>query len=73
MFKKKEKRLVGDGCFIIIRETERYIEFLSNSTKQCWIICINQDRTDTVGSVRRNRLLNLLFLLGDATCINGIG
>ena len=46
MFTKKEKRLVGEGCFTIIRETERYIEFLSNSTKHCWIICKNQDGTD---------------------------
>lgn len=46
MFTKKEKRLVGDRCFTIIRETERYIEFLSNSIKQCWIICKNPDGTD---------------------------
>ena len=46
MFTKKEKRLVGEGCFTIIRETERYIEFLSNSTKHCWIICKNPDGTD---------------------------
>lgn len=46
MFTKKEKRLVGDGCFTIIRETERYIEFLSNNTKHCWIICKNQDGTN---------------------------
>ena len=30
MFTKKEKRMIGEGYFIIIRETERYIEFLSN-------------------------------------------
>lgn len=46
MFTKKEKRLVGEGCFTIIRETERYIEFLSNSTKHCWIIYKNLDCTD---------------------------
>lgn len=46
MFTKKEKRLVGEGGFIIIRETEWYIEFLSNSTKHCWIICKNPDGTD---------------------------
>lgn len=46
MFTKEEKRLVGEGCFTIIRETERYIEFLSNSTKHCWIICKNSDSTD---------------------------
>lgn len=46
MFTKKEKRLVGEGCFTIIRETEQYIEFRSNSTKHCWIICKNPDGTD---------------------------
>lgn len=46
MFTKKEKSPVGKGCFTIIRETERYIEFLSNSTKHCWIICKNQDSSD---------------------------
>lgn len=46
MFTKKEKRLVGNGCFTIIRETERYIEFLSNNTKQCWIICKSPDGTN---------------------------
>lgn len=46
MFTKKEKRLVREGRFPIIRETERYIEFLSNSTKHCWIICKNPDGTD---------------------------
>ncbi|MDE6253573.1 MAG: hypothetical protein K2M78_13235 [Lachnospiraceae bacterium] len=46
MFTKKEKRLVGEGYFTIIRERERYIEFLSKSTKHCWIICKNLDSTD---------------------------
>ena len=46
MFTKKEKRLVGEECFTIIRETERYIEFLSNCTKHCWIISKNPDGTD---------------------------
>lgn len=46
MFIKKEKRLVGEECFIIIRETEQYIEFLSNNTKHCWITCKNPDGTD---------------------------
>ncbi len=43
MFTKKEKRMVGEGHFTIIRETERYIEFLSKNTKHCWIICKSQD------------------------------
>ena len=30
MFTKKEKRMIGEGYFTIIRETEWYIEFLSN-------------------------------------------
>lgn len=46
MFTKKEKRLFREGCFTIIKETEQYIEFLSNSTKRCWIICKNLDGTD---------------------------
>ena len=46
MYTKKEKRMIREVCFIVIRETERYIEFLSNSTKHCWIICKNQDSTD---------------------------
>lgn len=46
MFIKKEKKLINEGNFTIIRETERYIEFLSNSTKQCWIICKNSNNTD---------------------------
>lgn len=46
MFTKKEKRVIGEGYFTIIRETERYIEFFSNNTKHCWIICKNPDGTD---------------------------
>ncbi len=46
MFTKKKKRQVGEGYFTIIRETERYIEFLSNNTKHCWIICKSLDGTD---------------------------
>lgn len=46
MFTKKEKGLVGERYFTIIRETERYIEFLSNNTKHCWIICKSLDGTD---------------------------
>lgn len=46
MFTKKEKRLVEEGYFTIITETEWYIEFFSNSTKHCWIICKNQDGTN---------------------------
>jgi hypothetical protein len=46
MFTKKEKRQVGEGYFTIIRETERYIEFLFNNTKHCWIICKSLDGTD---------------------------
>lgn len=46
MFTKKEKRLIWEGYFTIIGETERYIELLSNNTKHCWIICKNPDGTD---------------------------
>ncbi len=46
MFTKKEKRVIGEGYFTIISETEKYIEFLSNSTKHCRIICKNPDVTD---------------------------
>lgn len=46
MFTKKEKKVIGEGYFTIIRETEQYIEFLSNSTKHCWIICKNLNGTD---------------------------
>jgi len=39
MFTKKEKMMmIGEGYFTIISEAERYIEFLSNNTKRCWII-----------------------------------
>lgn len=47
MFTKKEKRLVGEECFTIIRETEQYIEFLSNNTKHYWTTCKNPDGTDS--------------------------
>lgn len=46
MFTKKEKRLIKEGYFTIIRETNRYIEFLSNGTRHCWIICKNLNGTD---------------------------
>lgn len=46
MFTKKEKRQIGERDFTIIRETERYIEFLSNNTKHCWIIYKSPDGTD---------------------------
>jgi len=47
MFTKKEKMMmIGEGYFTIIREAERYIEFLSNNTKRCWIICKNPSGTD---------------------------
>ncbi len=46
MFTKKEKRMIGEGDFTIIGETERYIEFLSNNTKRSWIICKNPGGTD---------------------------
>ncbi|MCM1160743.1 MAG: hypothetical protein NC412_05925 [Roseburia sp.] len=46
MFTKKEKRMIGEGYFTIISETEPYIEFFSNNTKYCWIICKNLDGTD---------------------------
>ncbi len=47
MFTKKEKRLVGEERFTIIRETEHYIEFLSNNTKHYWTTCKNPDGTDS--------------------------
>lgn len=43
MFTNKEKRLIEEGYFTIIRETERYIEFFSNNTKHCWIISKNPE------------------------------
>lgn len=46
MFTKKEKRLIGEGYFTIIRETEWYIEILSKNTKHCWIICKNLNGRD---------------------------
>ncbi len=46
MFTKKEKRLIKERYFTIIRETNRYIEFLSNGTRHCWIICKNLNGTD---------------------------
>ena len=45
MFTKREKKLIREGDFTIIRETDRYIEVLSNSTKHCWIICKNPNGT----------------------------
>ena len=38
MFTIKEKQLLGDGDFTIIREEEKYIEIRSNNTKHQWII-----------------------------------
>jgi hypothetical protein len=46
MFTNKEKKLIGEDYFTIIRETERYIEFLSNNTRHCWIICKNPGGVD---------------------------
>lgn len=38
MFSKKEKRFLKDKYFILIRDEETYIEFMSNNTSHCWII-----------------------------------
>lgn len=46
MFTNKEKRLIGKDYFTVIRETERYIEFLSNNTKHCWIVQKNPGSMD---------------------------
>lgn len=46
MFTKKERRLIEERYFTIIRETNRYIEFLSNGTRHCWIICKNLNGMD---------------------------
>ena len=35
MSTKKEKKLVGEGDFTIIRETVRYIESLSDNSFEC--------------------------------------
>ena len=35
MSTKKEKKLVGEGDFTIIRETARYIESLSDNSFEC--------------------------------------
>lgn len=58
MFTKKEKKLINEGYFTIIRETERYIEFLSNGTKQCWIICKNSNNTDKPVTIYHKHSLN---------------
>lgn len=42
MSTKKEKKLVGEGDFTIIRETARYIESLSDNSFEC-------SRLDKVG------------------------
>lgn len=46
MFTNKEKRMIGEEYFTIIRETEQYIEFFSNNTKHCWIVLKNPNHTD---------------------------
>lgn len=41
MFTDKERRLIKNSYFTVIRETDRYLEFRSNSTKHHWIIFKN--------------------------------
>ena len=48
MFTNKEKKLIGEDYFTIIRETEQYIEFLSKNTRHCWIICKNPGSVDNL-------------------------
>ena len=38
MFTQREKRLLGDGYFTIIRNEEDFIEIRSNNTKHLWIV-----------------------------------
>jgi len=38
LFTNKERRLVGEPYFTIIREDDRFIEFMSKNTKHCWIV-----------------------------------
>lgn len=38
MFTQNEKRLLGGGYFIIIREDERFIEVMSKNTGHCWMV-----------------------------------
>ena len=38
MFTNSEKKLLGGGYFIIIREEERYIEVKSKNTGHCWMV-----------------------------------
>ncbi len=38
MFTREEEKLIHNGYFEIIRETDNYIEFKSKNTKHCWII-----------------------------------
>ena len=38
MFTNREKRLIDNPYFSVIRETDSFIEFQSKNTKHCWII-----------------------------------
>ena len=38
MFTNSEKKLLGGGYFIIIREEEKFIEVKSRNTGHCWMI-----------------------------------
>ena len=38
MLTAKERRLVNDSYFLIIRETDRFVEFMSRNTKHMWIL-----------------------------------
>ena len=38
MFTNSEKKLLGGGYFIIIREDERFIEVMSKNTGNCWMV-----------------------------------
>lgn len=46
MFTGREKRLIDDGYFNIIREEEKFIELISNNTKHQWIIFKNSVESD---------------------------
>ncbi len=41
MFSNKEKRLMDKPYFIVVRETEQFIEVISKSTNHCWIVFKN--------------------------------
>lgn len=41
MFTLKEKKLLREPYFTLIRETDNFIEVISENTKHCWIVFKN--------------------------------